>query len=72
MKVDVMVPEMSFTLLSQVATRLYRAPEILFECGQYSTPIDIWSVGCIFGEMVLGLPVLRAIDCKDELETIFR
>jgi mitogen-activated protein kinase 1/3 len=34
-----------------VVTRWYRAPEILFSDGNYSTPIDIWSAGCILGEL---------------------
>lgn len=36
----------------QVVTLWYRAPEILLGCKYYSTPVDIWSVGCIFAEMV--------------------
>jgi serine/threonine protein kinase len=55
-----------------VATSCYRAPEILFECGKYSTPIDIWSVGCIFGEMLLGKPILEGKYWMNELEMIFR
>ncbi|KAJ1416711.1 Serine/threonine-protein kinase, active site [Sesbania bispinosa] len=56
----------------KIATRWYRAPEILFDSRRYSTPVDLWSVGCIFGEMVLGKPVFQAISCPDELESIFR
>lgn len=37
-----------------VATRWYRAPEILFGSHYYSTAVDMWSVGCILGEMILG------------------
>ena len=39
-------------LLSQVVTLWYRAPEILLGCKFYSTAVDIWSIGCIFAEMV--------------------
>uniref|UniRef100_H2Z3G1 Mitogen-activated protein kinase n=2 Tax=Ciona savignyi TaxID=51511 RepID=H2Z3G1_CIOSA len=35
-----------------VATRWYRAPELMLSFGQYSQSIDIWSVGCIFAEMI--------------------
>ncbi|NXS13413.1 CDK2 kinase, partial [Neodrepanis coruscans] len=35
-----------------VVTLWYRAPEILLGCRYYSTPVDIWSIGCIFAEMV--------------------
>ncbi|NXL01633.1 CDK2 kinase, partial [Mesembrinibis cayennensis] len=35
-----------------VVTLWYRAPEILLGCKYYSTAVDIWSLGCIFAEMV--------------------
>lgn len=38
--------------VSQVVTLWYRAPEILLGCKYYSTAVDIWSLGCIFAEMV--------------------
>ncbi|XP_061352378.1 uncharacterized protein LOC133297280 [Gastrolobium bilobum] len=63
-------PDMLYT--AKVGTYCYRAPEILFESRQYSTPIDLWSVGCIFGEMVIGKPVLHVTNCQDEIEAIFR
>lgn len=39
------------TYTHEVVTLWYRAPEILLGCKEYSTPIDIWSIGCIFAEM---------------------
>lgn len=39
-------------LFPQVVTLWYRAPEILLGCKFYSTAVDIWSIGCIFAEMV--------------------
>ena len=41
------------TLTHEVVTLWYRAPEILLGCSKYSTPVDMWSVGCIFAEMVM-------------------
>ncbi|KND01893.1 CMGC/CDK protein kinase [Spizellomyces punctatus DAOM BR117] len=35
-------------------TALYRAPEVFYGSSEYSMPVDIWSVGCIFAEMVRG------------------
>ena len=35
-----------------VATRWYRAPEILLGSKKYTKAIDIWSVGCILGELI--------------------
>lgn len=37
-------------LTSVVVTLWYRAPEVLLQA-QYATPVDIWSVGCIFAEL---------------------
>lgn len=39
------------TLTHEILTLWYRAPEILLGQKEYSTPVDIWSVGCIFFEM---------------------
>ena len=38
-------------------TRWYRAPEIMLSCQDYTTAIDVWSVGCIFGEMLGRKPL---------------
>jgi protein kinase len=37
-----------------VATRWYRAPELLLSAPNYSSPIDLWAVGCIYVEMLRG------------------
>ena len=37
-----------------VATRWYRAPEILLGSAKYSKSVDLWSVGCILGELIIG------------------
>ncbi len=39
------------TLTHEVLTLWYRAPEILLGQKEYSTPVDIWSIGCIFFEL---------------------
>lgn len=41
----------------QVATRWYRAPELLYGARFYSASIDMWAVGCIFGEMFNSSPL---------------
>lgn len=44
--------------ISALLTRsVYRAPEVLMGSTQYSTAIDIWSVGCILGELILRAPL---------------
>lgn len=41
----------------QVVTLWYRAPEILLGAKHYSTPVDVWSLGCIFAEMINMKPL---------------
>ena len=40
-----------------VATRWYRAPEILLGSNKYTKGVDMWSMGCILAELLLGKPV---------------
>jgi len=40
-----------------VATRWYRAPEVLIGSNSYNVKADIWSIGCIIGEIVLKNPL---------------
>jgi mitogen-activated protein kinase 15 len=44
-------------LTEYVATRWYRAPEILLGSTKYSKAVDMWSVGCILGELIIGKAV---------------
>jgi len=41
-----------------IATRWYRAPEVILSWKRYSTAIDVWSVGCILGELFTRKPLL--------------
>lgn len=50
----------------------YRPPELLFGCRYYGTAVDIWSVGCIFAELMLRTPYLPGESDMDQLKTIFR
>ncbi|KAH1210247.1 Cell division control protein 2 [Glycine soja] len=61
-----------FLYTEKLGTSWYRAPEILCHSRQYSTQVDLWSVGCIFAEMVIGQPLFQVINCRDELEGIFK
>ena len=40
-----------------VSTRWYRAPEVLLRSTNYSSPIDVWAVGCIMAELYIGYPL---------------
>ena len=40
-----------------MTTRWYRAPELLLGSNNYTTAVDMWSVGCIFGEILKRKPL---------------
>mmetsp|Transcript_46463 Transcript_46463/g.123308 ORF Transcript_46463/g.123308 Transcript_46463/m.123308 type:complete len:299 (+) Transcript_46463:123-1019(+) len=60
------------TYTHEVVTLWYRAPEILLGSKHYSTPVDIWSIGCIFAELVMKRPLFPGDSEIDELFRIFR
>ena len=39
-----------------IATRWYRAPELLVGDRQYGTAVDVWAIGCVFCELYSGVP----------------
>lgn len=53
-----------------VATRWYRAPEIMLSFQNYTTAIDLWSVGCILAELLGGRPIFKGRDYVDQLNLI--
>lgn len=53
-----------------VATRWYRAPEIMLTFKQYTKAIDVWSVGCILAEMLSGKPIFPGRDYHHQLTLI--
>ncbi|XP_030387914.1 serine/threonine-protein kinase PITSLRE isoform X2 [Scaptodrosophila lebanonensis] len=57
---------------SLVVTLWYRAPELLLCSPEYSTPIDVWSVGCIFAEFLQMSPLFPGKSEIDELNRIFK
>ena len=57
-------------LTDYVATRWYRAPEILLGSTNYTFGVDMWSVGCILGEMLLGKPLFPGASTINQLEKI--
>eukprot|EP01088_Endostelium_zonatum_P001391 TRINITY_DN11707_c0_g1_i1.p1 TRINITY_DN11707_c0_g1~~TRINITY_DN11707_c0_g1_i1.p1 ORF type:complete len:344 (-),score=82.69 TRINITY_DN11707_c0_g1_i1:81-1112(-) len=59
-------------LSSQVVTLWYRPPEVLLGSHKYSTTVDIWSIGCIFAEMVGGTPLFRGSNDEDQTKEIFK
>jgi len=64
------IPVRSYT--HEVVTLWYRAPDVLLGSRKYSTPVDVWSCGCIFAEMVTGRPLFPGSDDKDQLNHILK
>ncbi|CAM6033123.1 unnamed protein product [Sphagnum compactum] len=53
-----------------VVTRWYRAPELLLNCSEYTEAIDVWSVGCIFMELLNRKPLFPGKDYVQQLVLI--
>jgi len=64
------IPVRSYT--HEVVTLWYRAPDVLMGSRKYSTPLDIWSIGCIFAEMSTGRSLLPGSSEEDQLQKIFQ
>jgi len=57
-------------LTDYVATRWYRAPEILLGAATYTKAVDMWSIGCILGEMLGSKPMFPGTTTTNQLERI--
>ncbi|CAK89071.1 unnamed protein product (macronuclear) [Paramecium tetraurelia] len=57
-------------LTEYVATRWYRAPEILLGSQKYSKAVDMWSIGCILGEMIMGKAIFPGTSTMNQVEMI--
>uniref|UniRef100_A0A8C2T693 mitogen-activated protein kinase n=1 Tax=Coturnix japonica TaxID=93934 RepID=A0A8C2T693_COTJA len=55
-----------------VATRWYRSPELLVGDTQYGPPVDVWAVGCVFAELLSGVPLWPGKSDVDQLYLIRR
>lgn len=60
------------SMTSNVVTRWYRAPELLYGARHYTAAVDIWSVGIIFAELMLRTPYLPGKSDADQLDITFR
>ncbi|KAL5332367.1 kinase-like domain-containing protein [Aspergillus crustosus] len=54
-----------------VVTRWYRPPELLLQLRRYTSAIDMWGVGCVFGEMFKGKPILAGNTDLNQAQLIF-
>jgi len=58
--------------VAYICSRYYRAPELVFEATEYSTAIDIWSMGCVMAELLLGKPLFPGDSGVDQLIEIIK
>ncbi|KAM3127600.1 hypothetical protein pb186bvf_020305 [Paramecium bursaria] len=65
-----LIPQKSGILTDYVATRWYRAPELLLGLNEYGKGVDLWAVGCILGELADGQPLFPGESEIDQLYVI--
>ncbi|XP_011100264.1 probable serine/threonine-protein kinase At1g54610 [Sesamum indicum] len=59
-------------LTSRVVTLWYRPPELLLGATQYGVAVDLWSTGCILGELYAGKPIMPGRTEVEQLHKIFK
>lgn len=58
--------------VAYICSRYYRAPELIFGATKYTTAIDIWSLGCVLGELIIGQPLFPGTSSVDQLVKIIK
>jgi serine/threonine protein kinase len=59
--------------VSYIASRYYRAPELILGCEDYTTAIDIWAAGCVLAEMLMaGMPIFTGSSALGQLHAIMK
>jgi len=58
--------------VAYICSRYYRAPELVFEATEYTTAIDVWSMGCVLAELLLGNPLFPGDSGVDQLIEIIK
>ena len=61
-------PITSAEMTDYVTTRWYRAPEVLVGYSNYSTSVDMWSVGCIIAELIQRRPLFPGSDSTEQMQ----
>ena len=59
--------------LSYISSRYYRAPELIYECEEYTPAVDIWGAGCCIVELLMsGIPLFQGKSSLDQLYSIVK
>lgn len=64
--------EKNIPVVRTVGTQFYRAPELLLQSSDYDIRIDIWSAGCILGELLIRRPLFPGESLTSQIDKIFR
>lgn len=64
-------PPLAGRMTPTVVTRWYRPPELLLGARYYGPAVDLWSVGCIFAELMLRTPFMPGNTDLDQLSRIY-
>jgi glycogen synthase kinase 3 beta len=59
-------------LVAYICSRYYRAPELIFGATNYTTAVDLWSIGCVLAEMIRGRPLFPGENGVDQLVEIVK
>jgi glycogen synthase kinase 3 beta len=60
------------SLVAYICSRYYRAPELIFGSTNYTTAVDLWSIGCVLAEMLRGRPLFPGENGVDQLVEIVK
>ncbi|XP_010528375.1 PREDICTED: probable serine/threonine-protein kinase At1g54610 [Tarenaya hassleriana] len=69
---NIITPRNKNQLTSRVVTLWYRAPELLMGSTSYGVSVDLWSVGCVFAEILMGKPILKGRTEIEQLHKIYK
>ncbi len=58
--------------VAYICSRFYRAPELIFGSTDYTFSIDVWSMGCVFAELLIGSPLFPGNSGVDQLVEIIK
>lgn len=58
--------------VAYICSRYYRAPELILGNSNYATNVDVWSLGCVIAEMLLGEPLFPGENAVDQMVEIIK
>ena len=65
------LPQRNKLYSGNVVTIWYRPPELLLGMKNYDLKVDMWSIGCVFAELLMGEPIFKGNNEKEQIQEIF-